>query len=43
MYKQKMCLYKLTGSAFTHIHLVLRLRMHGAIHPLPHTSLWCGA
>jgi hypothetical protein len=27
----------------THLHLVLRLRMCGAIHPFPHTSSWCGA
>jgi hypothetical protein len=27
----------------THIHLVLRLRMHGAVPVLPHTSLWSGA
>jgi hypothetical protein len=27
----------------TQIHVVPRLRMHGAILPLPHTSPWCGA
>jgi hypothetical protein len=25
---------------YTHRHLMLRLRTHGAILPLPHTSLW---
>jgi len=26
----------------TYLHLVPRLRMWGAIPPLPHTSSWCG-
>jgi len=29
--------------ATTHLHLVLRLRMRGAIPPVTHTSSWCGA
>jgi len=27
----------------SHLHIVQRLRMHGTISPLPHTSSWCGA
>jgi len=27
----------------THLHLVLRLGLCGAIPPLPDTSSWCGA
>jgi len=27
----------------THFHLVPRLRIHGAIPPLPNTSSWRGA
>jgi hypothetical protein len=26
----------------THLELLPRLRMRGAIPPLPHTSQWCG-
>jgi len=26
----------------TNLYIVLRLRMHGAIPSLPHTSSWCG-
>jgi len=26
----------------THFHLVPRLRMHGCVSPLPHTSSWPG-
>jgi hypothetical protein len=39
-----------TGGSFsrgveltTHLHLEPRLRMRGATHPLPNTSLWGGA
>jgi hypothetical protein len=26
-----------------HFHVVLRLRIHGGIPPLPHRFAWCGA
>jgi hypothetical protein len=26
-----------------HLHVALRIRMHGTIPPLPHASLWRGA
>jgi hypothetical protein len=50
-YSQCFYLYKKDGSMLrlcmailtTHLHLVLRLRMHGAIPPLPHMFVWHGA
>jgi hypothetical protein len=27
----------------THLNLMLRSRIRGSIHPLPHISSWCGA
>jgi len=34
---------KWPGHEADHFYLVPRLRMHGAIHPLPHASSWCCA
>jgi len=31
------------GSQTTHLLRVLRLRMHGSLPPLPHTSSWHGS
>jgi len=32
-----------SDKAAVHLHLVSKLRIRGAISPLPHTSSWCGA